>query len=225
MRTRIHVLLLALPLLAVAAACGADEESDFPTGTYESVAVQDNVMVFHEDGTFDVSQGPLLVAGTYSIKGDELKILTDSFCADTPEATYTWSWDGTTLGMTATQDDCEARSSAWSGGLTPTFPRTSYLTDPGGVDETLMTLNPDGTWRWSIGSTDASGTYQVRGDTLTWLTDSYCRAEAAELGTYTWAWDGTTLTLAEVQDECASRVPVATAPKVLTTAAPPSSTS
>jgi hypothetical protein len=213
---RIPAMLLVVPLLAAAAACGADEGDEFPTGTYQSIANPGTVMVFEEGGTFTAANGPMLAAGTYSVKGEELKILTDSFCAasSTPTATYTWSWDGTTLAMTPTTDDCANRASDLSGGLLPSFPRTSYVAD----DDSLLTLNADGTWRWGYLTIDANGTYETNGTTLTWLTDSHCRGN--ERGTYTWAWDGTTLQLTAVQDDCAARVGVATVPKVLTTATP-----
>lgn len=220
MRTRIHALLLAVPLLAVAAvaaACSADEGDGFPTGTYQSIANAGTVMLFEDGGTFTAANGPMLAVGTYSVKGQELEILTDSFCAgsSTPKATYTWSWDGTTLAMTPTADDCEARARDLSGGLLPSFPRTSYVSPE---DGSLLTLNADGTWRWAYLTIDANGTYQSSGTNLTWLSDSHCRGK--ERGTYTWAWDGTTLKLTAVQDDCAARVSVATVPKVLTTATP-----
>jgi hypothetical protein len=93
--------------------------------------------------------------------------------------------------------------------FTPTFPRVDYTSaaDPGSG---VMTLAPDGSWK--VAGTDggmiSEGTYQVRGSTLTWLTDSFCAEQGAGQGTYTWAWDGTQLTLTKVADECTDRVGV-----------------
>ena len=51
----------------------------------------------------------------------------------------------------------------------------------------------------------STGVYQVTGNQLEWLQNSYCAAKGAERGTYTWSFDGKVLTFKQVQDGCADR--------------------
>ena len=50
----------------------------------------------------------------------------------------------------------------------------------------------------------AEGTYTVDGDRID-LSDEYCASEGQETATYTWAWDGSVLTMTTTDDACESR--------------------
>ena len=70
-------------------------------------------------GMFTLMNGTSLVtAGNYSVAGDELTWLTDSFCAGdegVEQATYTWALDDGTLMLTPKGvDGCEARVTMYS---------------------------------------------------------------------------------------------------------------
>lgn len=51
----------------------------------------------------------------------------------------------------------------------------------------------------------STGVYKVTGDQLEWLQNSYCAAQGAERGIYTWSFDGKELTFKQIRDTCADR--------------------
>jgi hypothetical protein len=51
----------------------------------------------------------------------------------------------------------------------------------------------------------STGVYKVTGDQLEWVKHTYCAAQGAERGTYTWSFDGKVLTFKPIQDGCADR--------------------
>jgi hypothetical protein len=72
----------------------------------------------------------------------------------------------------------------------------------------VLTLDDDGSFTFSeSGVVAASGTFSLRGNELTWETDSYC--DRAGKATYTWTFENDTLLLeVKGEDECASRLEV-----------------
>jgi len=90
--------------------------SAFPVGKFVSNTDAALVYIFNADGTFSyvVSQTPVL-NGTYEIQGDVFQELSnddsDPACQDPPP--YKWSFDGTTLSFSRTEEDtCRGRREA-----------------------------------------------------------------------------------------------------------------
>ena len=102
------------PLVGCSSSSSSGDDG-FPAGTYESVASINRSgpvsVTFADDGAMTYRQGDKSYAGTYTVEGDQIT-LSDSFCKESGQetATYTWTWDDTTLAMTTTpRDGCGAR--------------------------------------------------------------------------------------------------------------------
>lgn len=115
MRKPIAFVAVVVAAAGLLVACSGDE--GFPAGTYVSAASVNGLgpvtVTYHDDGTLTVEQqGELESEGTYTVDGDQIAI-SDSSCGSEGQetATYTWSWDGSVLAMTTTDDACESRES------------------------------------------------------------------------------------------------------------------
>ena len=92
----------------------SSSEEEFPAGAYKSVANINGsgpvYITFADDGTQTIEQEGAEFAGTYTVDGDQIT-LSDANCKESGQetATYTWTWDDSTLAMTTTKDDCGAR--------------------------------------------------------------------------------------------------------------------
>lgn len=88
--------------------------ADFPAGTYQTKG-QPYTVSFDGKGQFQVHQGAKLqVAGTYSVKADEVE-LTDAegpwACtkADEKTGTYSWKYEQAVLTLSKVSDKCADR--------------------------------------------------------------------------------------------------------------------
>lgn len=103
----VRTALLSLAVLSLVGACSSDSDSSdntFPIGKYIPVTAEPdtlNVMEFKSDGTYTVAA---IDSGTYTTSGDVLTFETSTYCKkispDAEKASYTWTWDGTTLEFT-----------------------------------------------------------------------------------------------------------------------------
>jgi len=87
------------------------------------------------------------------------------------------------------------------------FPTGKWTgTGPAG-EVAVMEYGSDGRWSLSIdGIVDTSGTYSTDANTFTFLTDTYCKGQGAEQGTYTWASENNQLTFKKQTDACDARI-------------------
>ncbi len=91
------------------------------------------------------------------------------------------------------------------------FPAGKWTATNASGDTAVMEYKSDGTWSLTAaGSTDAvsAGSYATDGATFTFKTDTYCKAQNAEQGTYSWTHADDQLTLKKQSDSCADRVGV-----------------
>ena len=67
----------------------------------------------------------------------------------------------------------------------------------------VLEFRPDETWKFTRdGEEMSTGTYSADEAVITFLTDSMCREQNAERGTYTWSYENDQLTLAKRDDRC-----------------------
>jgi hypothetical protein len=114
--THALVLVAALGMLG---ACGDDDDAQFPTGKFipvDATSTDGGYIEYRSDGTYigidDV--GDTFSQGTYTVDGDEITFVSDSFCeAAAPGSspiTYTYDWDGEVMSFADNPDDtCAAR--------------------------------------------------------------------------------------------------------------------
>lgn len=116
--------LVAAAAAGLLAGCSSDSdegssEGAFPIGAYESTASLNDqgpvTLTYKDDGTRTIEQGgALVVTGTYTVDGDQIT-LSDPYCKKfegQESASYTWTWDGSTMAMTTTDDACSSRKAA-----------------------------------------------------------------------------------------------------------------
>jgi len=91
----------------------------------------------------------------------------------------------------------------------PAFPYGTYLSENGTY---LFQLNEDGSNFFAYagsGSVIAEGTYSIKGNEITWETDSYCDEVTNKKATYTWTFEDDILKfLVKGVDACSSRYKV-----------------
>ena len=99
----------------LAAALCACSSNEFPTGSYRT---GEFVAEYRDDGTFTLYEnGEVSTEGTYSVEGDEITWIQDSFCdaENAGSATYKWSADDQGLKFELIgEDQCEARHTTLS---------------------------------------------------------------------------------------------------------------
>ena len=97
-------------VLLVAATLSACSNDEFPTGSYRH---NEFVAEYREDGTFTLYEnGEVSTEGTYSVEGDEITWIQDSFCDEqnAGSATYQWTADDNGLSYEVIgEDQCEER--------------------------------------------------------------------------------------------------------------------
>lgn len=110
------------------------------------------------------------------------------------------------MGLTVIGCSSGAAESLPTPGPAPTaFPIGTFTMQLGNHQWTML-LNEIGSCTLvEDGVMVSTGVYNVTGDQLEWLQNTYCAAQGAERGTYTWSFDGTVLTFKQVQDGCADR--------------------
>jgi len=107
-------------VLFVAVSLSACSNDGFPYGTYRNGSA---VTEYREDGTFTMwNNDEIVTEGTYSVKGDEVTWIQDSYCdeANAGSATYKWSADDRGLKFELIGEDlCNGRrlanSEKWFG--------------------------------------------------------------------------------------------------------------
>ena len=102
-------------VLFFAAALSACSNEGFPTGTYSH---NQYVSEYRDDGTFTMWENDEIVTeGTYSVEGDELTWIQDSFCdaENAGSATYKWSADENGVSFELIGEDlCDGRRDSCS---------------------------------------------------------------------------------------------------------------
>jgi hypothetical protein len=98
-------------ILFVAATLCACSSNKFPTGTFTH---GDTSIEIRDDGTYTLMDGDeVLTEGTYSIQGDQIQYITDSYCdaENAGPATYKWQYDEDKdiLSYELIADNCEGR--------------------------------------------------------------------------------------------------------------------
>ncbi len=91
----------------------------------------------------------------------------------------------------------------------PNFPYGTYLSEN---EFYLFKLNEDGSDIFAYaksGSVIAEGTHSIKGNEITWETDSYCDEPRSKKASYTWTFeDGVLKFLVKGVDACSSRYKV-----------------
>jgi hypothetical protein len=91
------------------------------------------------------------------------------------------------------------------------FPTGKWTATNDAGEVAVMEYGSDEEWSLTAaGSVITSGTYSTGGDTLEFLTDTLCKEQGAEQGTYTWTLDNDQLTFKKQTDECGARSGVMT---------------
>jgi len=91
------------------------------------------------------------------------------------------------------------------GPATGPFPVGSFITDRDDpIGPHMIEYRTDGSYVYQGHGNTAVGTYAVTGDRVTFK-DNYC---GGVLGTYTWSFDGDTLSFEMLDDTCAARAGV-----------------
>jgi hypothetical protein len=102
-------------VLFVAASLSACTSEEFPTGTYTR---QDLTIELRDDGTFTYMGGDeIITEGTYSIDGDEIQWINDTWCDAEYAGTATYKWqheDGVLSFELIGEDLCEGRREVMS---------------------------------------------------------------------------------------------------------------
>ncbi len=107
-------LILSLVLALPAGAAFAADSAAFPQGTYGAQGAPYTVS-FDEKGQFHVNkEGTLEVSGTYSVKGDEVKLVDSAgpwACTQAGEqsGTYKWKFANAVLTLMKVADNCADR--------------------------------------------------------------------------------------------------------------------
>jgi hypothetical protein len=100
-------------ILFVAATLCACSNDGFPTGTYRNDSA---VTEYRDDGTITMwDNDEIVTEGTYSVEGDEITWIQDSWCDEenAGSATYKWSADDDGLSFELIGEDlCEGRRNA-----------------------------------------------------------------------------------------------------------------
>jgi hypothetical protein len=125
MKRHLTVAVVVVAALGMLGACSDDQdETQFPTGKMVPVSAtstEGGYIEYKSDGTYvGIDQtGDTFTEGTYTIDGDEITFVNDSYCeANAPgsnPATYTFEWDGEVLNFGDNPDDtCAERVSTFA---------------------------------------------------------------------------------------------------------------
>lgn len=122
------LLLVGLGLFLVSAllaACGSNQETNFPTGKFKKVGAPNHGLIFNKDGTFSVFEGDItLVRGTYSVDGDAYtEESNDAGCTDVPRS-FKYTFDGTNLTFSYVGNPAE--DTCGGGGRRADFDNVTY---------------------------------------------------------------------------------------------------
>jgi len=103
-------ILTTVLILFVAVTLSACSSEKFPTGKFTR---GDVALEFRDDGTYRFLGGEeVITEGTYTIQGDEMHIITDSYCDEenAGPATYKWQHEKDILKFELVGEDlCEGR--------------------------------------------------------------------------------------------------------------------
>ncbi|MBK9123478.1 MAG: nucleoside hydrolase [Chloroflexi bacterium] len=154
--------------------------------------------------------------GTYTLQGNVLTLLSSEsslYCPSAEASTYhVYRTVIDELAFVLEYDACDARrapstapqvfASVDATGQPVRFPARTFV-----VGDYTQTFYPDGTYEFYVGdSLMVISTYEIRGDRLLWQSTGVCANSQIPVTEYTWAFDGTTLTLEPVEkDPCADR--------------------
>jgi len=89
--------------------------------------------------------------------------------------------------------------------LKSTFPTGKFTAKDG---DWVLTFDDNGNYTFSDhGKVEASGTFSIQANEVTWETDSYCDLRGGGKSTYTWTFEDVTLLFRlKGEDKCSDRV-------------------
>ena len=112
MKKIIWMIMFVLFVAVSLSACSSDE---FPYGRYRDGSA---VSEYREDGTFTMwNNDEVVTKGTYTVKGDELTWIQDSWCDKENAGSATYKWSANERGLRFEligEDNCQGRRIACS---------------------------------------------------------------------------------------------------------------
>ena len=209
-------------------------EAAYESGDYDRVRAlyTDDGIVTTAWNTIGLYYGDTAESGTWDVNGSEFKRLAgvhggeDMTVLGTPiqigdnTVAFGWKWSSGVSGtallhlrdgkiVVAVLNPSQVPIT-WKGIWR--FPTGNWTATNDAGEVAVLEYGSDGTWSLTgAGEVVTSGTYSTDGDTLTFLTDTYCKGEGSpQQGTYTWTLDNDQLTFKKQADECGARSDVMT---------------